>query len=87
MKRNIILFVLILCSFVFSCTGCTEDAQIAHRCVKCGKIATTTLSGAKEIMQGYGISIGDCRQVTSNVYSAYVCDACAGPVVEITPGR
>lgn len=66
------------------CTGCTEYTE-EHLNVKCGGTATTTLSGPADIMEKNGISILDCNQITSNIYSAYVCDSCVGPVVEIKP--
>lgn len=84
-KRNLILLVLLICCFTIMCTGCTEDTNTEHLCVKCGDAATTTLSGPADIMQKNGISISDCKQITSNVYSAYVCDSCIGPVAEIKP--
>lgn len=85
MKRNIILLILLLCCIAIICTGCTENAKTEHLCVKCGKTATTTLSGPADIMQENGISISNCKQITSNVYSAYVCDSCVGRVAEIKP--
>ena len=83
MKRNILLLIVILCCFAVMCTGCKEDAK--HLCVKCGGIATTTISGPASIMEGNGISVSDCKQITSNVYSAYICDSCVGPVAELKP--
>lgn len=86
MKRNILFLVLLLCCFTIILTGCTEDTKMEqHRCVKCGGTATTTLSGPAEIIQKNGISLINCRQITSNIYSAYVCDSCIGPVAEIKP--
>lgn len=85
MKRNLLCLVLLLCGFAMMCTGCAEDTKTEHICVKCGGTATTTLSGPADILQKNGISIGDCRQITSNIYSAYVCDSCVGPVAEIKP--
>ena len=79
MKRNIVIFVLLLGCLTMMCIGCASTEE-QHRCVKCGGIATTTLSGPAEILQKNGISISDCEQITSNVYSAYVCDSCVGPV-------
>lgn len=83
MKRNIM--VLLLCCFVMMCTGCTEDTKTEHRCVKCGGTATSTLSGPADIMQNNGISISDCKEITSLVYSAYVCDSCVGRVAKVKP--
>lgn len=90
MKRNILFLVIIVCCFAIMLTGCTEDTKTQDTktqplCVKCGGTATTTLSGTADIMQKSGISISDCKHITSNVYSAYVCDSCLGPVAEIKP--
>ena len=85
MKRSILFSLLLICCFTIFCTGCTEDTKTEHLCVKCGKTATTTLSGPADIMQENGISISNCKQITSNVYSAYVCDSCVGPVAKIKP--
>lgn len=85
MKRNLLFLVLVLCCFAIMLTGCTEDKKVENLCVKCGGKATTTLSGPADIMQKNGISLSDCKQITSNVYSAYVCDSCIGPVAEIKP--
>ncbi len=85
MKRNILFFLVLMCCLATMLMGCTEDTKTEHRCVKCGGTATTTLSGPADIMQKNGISISDCEQITSNVYYAYVCDSCIGPVAEIKP--
>ena len=85
MKRNVLFLVLVLCCFAIMFTGCTEDTKTEQLCVKCGGTATTTLSGPADIIQKNGISLSDCKQITANVYSAYVCDSCIGPVAEIKP--
>ncbi len=84
MKHNIIL-ILLLCSFGIMFAGCAEDTRTEQLCVKCGGTATTTLSGTAGIMQKNGISISDCKQITSNIYSASVCDSCVGYVADIKP--
>ena len=85
MMKHSILLVLLLCSFAIMFTGCTNDTKIEQFCVKCGKTATTTISGPAGIMQKNGISISDCKQIASSVYSASVCDSCVGSVAEIKP--
>lgn len=84
MKRNVILLLVICCVLIF-CNGCAGNTSTEHLCAKCGKTATTTISGPADIMQKNGISISDCTKITSNVYTAYICDSCAGPVAEIKP--
>ena len=66
-------------------TGCTENTKTQPLCVKCGRTATTTLSGPADIIQKNGLSLSDCKQITSNIYSASVCDSCVGPVAENKP--
>ena len=85
-KYMIILFLLICCISIIlcSCTE-TEDKKTEKLCVKCGKTATTTLSGPSEILKKNGIDISQCKRITSSVYSAPVCDSCVGPVAEIKP--
>lgn len=86
MKRNILLSVLFLCCFLVLFTGCEEEDTVTeHLCVKCGKTATTSLSGPADILQKNGISISDCQHIASDIYSAYVCDSCVGPVATIKP--
>lgn len=85
MKRNILFLVILICCFMIMFTGCTEDTKTQPLCVKCGGTATTTLSGPADIIQKNGISLSDCTQITSSVYSASVCDSCVGPVAEIKP--
>ena len=85
MKRNILFLFFLLCCFAMVCTGCTEDTKTEQLCVKCGGTATTILSGPADIMQKNGIAISDCTQITSNVYSASVCNSCVGHVAEIKP--
>lgn len=85
MKRNMLFLILLSCFFMIICTGCAEETNTKQLCVKCGRTATTTLSGPADIMQKNGISISDCKQITSNVYSAPICDSCTGPVAEIKP--
>ncbi len=84
MKCKIILFFLSIYCFSLIFVGCTENTE-KNFCVKCGKIATTTLSGPEETMESNGISISECTQITANVYTAYVCNSCIGPVAEIKP--
>ena len=79
--KHTILFLL-LCSLALLWTGCAEEEAPTRTCVKCGNPATTTLSGPAEILQSYGISLADCVEITSNIYSVYVCDSCVGPVAE-----
>ncbi len=85
MKRKTMVLVLFLCCFVIMCAGCTEDEKTEQLCMKCGGIATATLSGNADTMQKNGISISDCKQITSDIYSVSVCDSCIGPVAEIKP--
>ena len=82
-KYNLMLLLLLSC-FVIVLIGCTSNTN-KNVCVKCGNTATTTLSGGADIMQKNGISIKDCKEITSNVYSAYVCDSCVGPVADVKP--
>jgi len=83
MKRNMLFGLLLIFCFVILCTGCTDNAKAEQACVKCGNTATTVLSGPADIMTKNGISIADCKQVTSIVYSAPICDSCLGPVAKI----
>ena len=85
MKRNILFLVILLCCFATMFTGCTENTKTQPLCVKCGETATTTLSGPADIIQKNGISLSDCKQITSNIYSVSVCDSCVGPVAENKP--
>lgn len=75
MKRNAILLILLLFCFAMVFIGCTDDTNEKKTCVKCGGTATTTLSGTADTMQQYGIPIGNCKKITSNVYTANVCDS------------
>lgn len=85
MKRNILFLVILMCCFAIMFTGCTKNEEPQPLCVKCGEEATTTLSGPADILQKNGISISDCTQITSNIYSAYICNSCIDPVSEIKP--
>ena len=76
LKRNFLLLLVLACVVAFLCVGCTEEADAKHTCVKCGDEADTLLSGSADMMRNNGISIRKCRQVTSTVYAAYVCDSC-----------
>lgn len=81
--KKIILSIFICLVMLF--VGCTQENQKETLCVKCGAVATTTLSGPADIMAKYGISTNKCTQITTSVYSAPVCDTCVtnmGPVVE-----
>lgn len=81
-KIKIIAYPLLLFCFTTMIIGCIDKAD-ENFCVKCGDTATSTLSGTSTIMQQNGISINDCEQITSNVYTAYICDKCTSPVVEL----
>ncbi|MBQ3088055.1 MAG: hypothetical protein IJC36_00300 [Clostridia bacterium] len=81
---------LTACLLFFStllCVGCTTDDGVNTEslCVKCGGTATTTLTGPADIIEKNGISISECTQITSSIYSAPICDYCLGPVAEIKP--
>ena len=80
MKRNRAVLVTLVCCFAMLFAGCTEEPQ--PLCVKCGGEATSTLMGPAEMMRKNGISINDCTLVTGNIYSAPICEACAGPVAK-----
>ena len=85
MKHKII-FSLLLTFLLILFTGCTEpESEPKSSCVKCGNTATTTLVGPADIIQKNGISLSDCTTITSNIYSAPVCNSCVGPVAEIKP--
>ncbi len=86
MKCKSLCVALLLCFFLALFTGCTEDEKKTEAvCVKCGGIATTVLSGPADIMEKNGISLSACSQITSDVYAAYVCESCVGPVAEVKP--
>ena len=85
MKCSRIFLFFVLCWVGIICTGCAMSEEAEPLCVKCGKIATTTLSGTADIMQKNGISISDCSPITSQIYSANICDSCIGRVANIKP--
>lgn len=85
MKRNIMFLILFIYCFVIMFTGCTEATKTQQRCVKCGNPATTSLMGPADIIRKNGISVSSCKEITSGVYSASVCDSCVGHVAEIKP--
>jgi hypothetical protein len=74
-KRRLICLISFVCFLAILCSGCSEETS---RCVKCGGVATTILSGSKEIIKQNGISIVDCEEITESVYSAAMCESCIG---------
>ena len=87
MSRKTVCTLLALICISALAAGCgaqQKEAEI-HYCAKCGREATTTLSGPAEIMESSGIPLSACKQGVSGVYSAYVCGSCTGPVADIKP--
>ena len=87
MRRKIMCTLLVLACVSALTAGCglqNKKAEI-HYCAKCGREATSTLSGPAKIMESNGIPLSACEQVVSGVYSAYVCGSCTGPVADIKP--
>ena len=76
---------LILSLSMLLCLVACGDSGTKNHCVKCGSTATTTLSGSADIMEKNGISLSSCNQISSTIYSAYLCDSCCGPVHHVTP--
>lgn len=76
------LFIAVAAIFTLTLFGCSGTGNTASNCVKCGNPSTYTLCGPAEQMLSEGISLNKCTQVTSNVYSAPLCDSCMGPVAE-----
>lgn len=85
MKIKLCACILSITLLAFTGYGCTQEKE-ADRCAKCGAVATTTLSGPAETFKDAGIPLSKCRKITSNVYSAPVCNNCPGwPKAELTP--
>lgn len=82
MKRSVIGICLLLSILLTILTGCTSESNEFTPCAKCGNRATTTISGPEYILQQNGIPISKCKKVTSNVYTAYVCNSCVGRVAD-----
>lgn len=83
--RNIIILLAVLFCFVIMFTKYNKKAKKETLCVKCGNIATATISGSVDTMKKNNIPLSECRKITSNVYSAYVCNSCIGefgPVIK-----
>ena len=78
MKNKILFLIVFLSCFLLFFSGCDSVAKSETLCVKCGKTATSTFTGTSYVMQQNGISLSDCKQITDDVYSAYVCDSCIG---------
>lgn len=70
-----ILAGLIISILLFSFIGCVEKKS-ETACVKCGKEATCTISGTANDMTSEGISLNKCSNITSNIYTAHLCDSC-----------
>jgi len=87
MRYKLLLsFLLILSSLLlFGCTETTKLEPLVNYCAKCGDVATTSLSGPTDILLKNGIPLSKCKPITSNVYAAYLCDACLGPVATVRP--
>lgn len=84
MKYKILILSLLVC-FCTTCFTACQKQEEQHFCAKCGAIATTTLSGPADIIEKNGISITQCTQITSDIYTAYVCQSCVGLVAELKP--
>ncbi len=75
MKSKIFTLLLALFVSVLSMSSCTESEQKSY-CDLCGNESTQTLSGPGEFMKSEGISLSKCRNITGNIYSISLCDAC-----------
>lgn len=84
-----ILITSALVLIVFFLCGCSKNIApvVKSYCVKCGNVATQTLSGSEEYMISNDIPISKCTHVASNIYTASICDSCLGPVATIKPSR
>ena len=86
MMRKILNLFLVLVCIAALAAGCGEQPQKeVHYCAKCGREATSTISGPLSLLQKDGIPASACRRITGDVYSAYICGSCTGPVATITP--
>lgn len=87
MKHKMLFALVLVCilSILAGCATNIKNTDQAKACVKCGKKATTTIAGTAESLQRSGVPISACKKVSSTIYSADICGACAGPVMELKP--
>lgn len=84
-RKMLCLFLVLVCLSALV-AGCGEEPEkTVHYCAKCGRTATTTISGSAYSMEKQGIPLSSCWKVTSSVYSAYICASCTGPVATLMP--
>lgn len=83
MKHKFLLLLAVLS--VSLLLGCTAESKPTNYCAKCGKEATQTFSGPSSQLQSAGIPLSKCKKITSDIYTAYICSNCLGPVVELEP--
>lgn len=76
MKVKIVILVSLLTLLIL--VGCVKEES--KECAICGGIANSTFSGPLTQMQDYGISVDECRQITSGIYTANVCSSCVSAV-------
>lgn len=77
--KTIGILCLLLCMMCLF--GCGQK-EVIHTCTKCGKSPASIISGPDWYMESQGISLGECHQITGNVYQAYLCDDCMGSVAD-----
>lgn len=77
--------IAVLAALLIGCTEQVTETTPANECAKCGGEATQTVSGTDKDMENLGIPVNNRKRITSNIYRAYLCDSCVGPVVELKP--
>ena len=71
--KRIISPIVIATIILFS--SCKSNITTAY-CAKCGKEASTTLSGSLEYLLEEDIPRNKCKLITQGIYSAHLCKSC-----------
>lgn len=72
MRKYLVIIVSLLLVFVLLFTSCTDKKM----CAKCGNPATHPVSGPAQLLEEAGIPLNKCNEITSNIYTAFLCDKC-----------